>query len=94
MEEGELVALVESVVVVDDGLRELANGGVGVDGKGAETDAAHKDVGGILGHADAGEAAASNLVWCEDGTAVKPYGLGDVDLDHINALRSMASNCL
>lgn len=84
MEEGELVALVESVVVIDDGLRELSNGGVGVDSKGAETDAAHKDVGGVLGHADAGEAATRNLIGCEDSTAVETDGLGDIDLDHIN----------
>ena len=84
VEEGELVALVESVVVIDDGLRELSNGGVGVDSKGAETDAAHKDVGGILGHADAGEAATRNLIGCEDSTAVETDGLGDIDLDHIN----------
>lgn len=84
VEEGELVALVESVVVIDDGLRELSNGGVGVDSKGAETDAAHKDVGGVLGHADAGEAATRNLIGCEDSTAVETDGLGDIDLDHVD----------
>lgn len=84
MEEGELVALVESVVVVDDGLRELSNGGVGIDSKGAETDAAHKDVGGVLGHADAGETATRNLIGCEDSTAVEPDGLGDIDLDDVD----------
>ena len=84
VEEGELVALVESVVVVDDGLRELADGGVGIDSEGAQTDAAHKDVGGILGHADAGETATRNLIGCEDGTAVEPDGLGDIDLDHVD----------
>lgn len=84
VEESELVALVESVVVVDDRLRELANGGVGVDSKGAQTDAAHKDVGGILGHADAGETATRNLIGCEDGAAVEPDGLGDIDLNHVD----------
>ena len=84
VEEGELVALVESVVVVDDGLRELADGGVGIDGEGAETDAAHKDIRGVLGHADAGEAATRNLIGCEDGAAVEPDGLGDIDLDHVD----------
>ena len=84
VEEGELVALVESVVVVDDRLRELADGGVGIDSEGAETDAAHKDVGGVLVHADAGEAATRNLIGCEDSTAVEPYGFGDIDLDHVD----------
>ena len=84
VEEGELVALVESVVVVDDGLRELADGGVGIDSEGAQTDAAHKDVGGILGHADAGETATRNLIGCEDGAAVEPDGLGDIDLNHVD----------
>ena len=84
MEEGELVALVEGVVVVDDGLRELADGGVGIDGEGTQTDAAHKDVGGVLGHADAGETATRDLIGCEDGAAVEPYGFGDIDLDHID----------
>ena len=84
MEEGELVALVESVVVVDNGLRELADGGVGIDGEGAETDAAHKDIRGVLGHADAGEAATRDLIWCEDGATVETDGLGDIDLDHVN----------
>lgn len=84
VEEGELVALVESVVVVDNCLRELADSGVGVDGQGAQTNAAHKDVGGVLGHADAGEAAARNLIGCEDGPAVEPDGLGDIDLDHVD----------
>ena len=84
VEEGELVALVESVVVVDDRLRELADGGVGVDGEGAQPDATHKDVGGVLSHADAGEAATRNLIGCEDGAAVKPDGLGDIDLDHVD----------
>ena len=84
VEEGELVALVESVVVIDDGLRELADGGVGIDSEGAQTDAAHKDVGGILGHADAGETATRNLIGCEDGAAVEPDGLGDIDFDHVD----------
>lgn len=84
VEEGELVALVESVVVVDDRLRELADGGVGVDSKGAQSDATHKDVGGVLGHADAGEAATRNLIGCEDGAAVEPDGLGDIDLDDVD----------
>ena len=84
VEEGELVALVESVVVIDDGLRELSNGGVGVDGEGAETDAAHKDVGGVLGHADARETATRDLIWCEDGATVETDGLGDIDLDHVD----------
>ncbi len=84
VEEGELVALVESVVVVDDRLRELANGGVGIDGEGAQPDATHKDVGGVLGHADAGEAATRNLIGCEDGPAVEPDGLGDIDFDHVD----------
>ncbi len=84
VEEGELVALVESVVVVDDGLRELADGGVVIDGEGAQPDATHKDVGGVLGHADAGEAATRNLIGCEDGPAVEPDGLGDIDLDHVD----------
>jgi len=84
VEEGELVALVESVVVTDDGLRELANGGVGVDGEGTQPDAAHKDVGSVLGHADAGETATCNLIRCEDGAAVEPDGLGDIDLDHVD----------
>ena len=84
MEEGKLVALVESVVVVDDRLRELADGGVGIDGEGAQTDAAHKDVGGVLGLADAGETATRNLIGCEDGAAVEPDGLGDIDLDHVD----------
>lgn len=84
VEEGELVALVEIVVVVDDGLRELANGGVGIDSKGAETDAAHKDVGSVLSHADARQAASRDLIWCEDGAAVEPDGLGDIDLYHVD----------
>ena len=84
VEEGELVALVERIVVVDDGLRELADGGVGIDGEGAETDATYKDVGGVLGHADAGEAATRDLIGCEDGAAVKTDGLGDIDLDHVD----------
>ena len=84
VEKGELVALIESVVVVDNGLRELADSGVGVDGQGAQTDAAHKDIGGVLGHADAGETATRNLIRCEDGTAVKTDGLGDIDLDHVD----------
>ena len=84
MEEGELVALVEIVVVVDDGLRELADGGVGIDGEGAQTDAAHKDVGGVLGHADARQTAARDLIRCEDGAAVETDGLGDIDLDHVD----------
>ena len=84
MEEGELVALVESVVVVDDSLRELADGGVGVDGEGTQPDAAHKNIRGVLGHADAGETATRDLIRCEDGTAVETDGLGDIDLDHVN----------
>lgn len=84
VEEGELVALVESVVVVDDGLRELANGGVGVDGEGTQPDATYKDVGSVLGHADAGEAATRDLIGCEDGAAVETDGLGDIDLDHVD----------
>lgn len=84
VEEGELVALVESVVVVNDRLRELADGCVGINGEGTQTDAAHKDVGGVLGHADAGEAATRDLIGCEDGAAVEPDGLGDIDLDHVD----------
>ncbi len=84
MEEGELVALVESVVVVDDGLRELAVGGVGVDSEGAKPDATYKDVGGVLGHTDAGEAATRDLIGCEDGAAIEPDGLGDIDFDHVD----------
>lgn len=84
VEEGELVALVESVVVVDDGLRELADGGVSIDGEGTQPDATYKDVGGVLGHADAGETAARDLIGCEDGAAVEPDGLGDIDLDHVD----------
>ena len=84
VEEGELVAFVESVVVIDDRLRELADGGVGIDGEGAQTDAAHKDVGGILGHADAGETATRNLIRCEDGAAVEPDGFCNIDLDHVD----------
>ena len=84
VEEGELVALVESVVVIDDGLRELSNGGVGVNGEGAKPDATYKDVGGVLGHADARQAATRDLIGCEDGAAVEPDGLGDIDLDHVD----------
>ena len=84
VEEGELVALVESVVVVDDGLRELSNGGVGINGEGTQPDATYKDVGSVLGHADAGEAATRNLIGCEDGAAVEPDGLGDIDLNHVD----------
>ena len=84
VEEGELVALVEIVVVVDDGLRELADGGVGVDSEGTQPDATYKDVGGVLGHADARQAATRNLIGCEDSTAVETDGLGDIDLDHID----------
>ena len=84
VEEGELVALVESVVVVDDRLRELADGGVGVDGEGTQANAAHKNVGGVLGHADAGEAATRDLIRCEDGAAIESDGLGDIDLDHVD----------
>lgn len=84
MEEGELVALVESVVIVDDRLRELANGGVGINGEGTQPDATYKDVGSVLGHADAGEAATRNLIGCEDGAAVEPDGLGDIDLDDVD----------
>lgn len=84
VEEGEPVALVESVVVIDDRLRELADGGVGIDGEGAQTDAAHKDVGGILGHADARQTAARDLIGCEDGAAVEPDGFCNIDLDHVD----------
>ena len=84
VEEGELVALIESVVVVDDGLRELTDGGVGVDGEGTQPDAAYKNVGSVLGHTDAGEAATRNLIRCEDGAAVETDGLGDIDLDHVD----------
>lgn len=82
-EEGELVALVEGVVVGDDGLGELSNGGVGIDGESAEADAADEDVGGVLSHADAGEGATGDLVGGEDGATVETDGLGDIDLDHI-----------
>ena len=81
MEEGQLVSFEERCVVVDHGLRELCYGGCGADGEGAEADAAHKDIGGVLGHADTGEAATGNLVRCEDGAAVKSHRLGDVHLD-------------
>lgn len=82
-EEGELVALVEGVVVGDDGLRELGYACVGIDGESAEMDAADQDVGGVFDHADAGEGATCDLVGGEDGTTVEADGLGDIDLDHV-----------
>ena len=84
VEESELVALDESGVVVDDSLRELRHGGCRADSESAEADATHEDVGGVLGHADARQGAACNLVRREDGAAVEFDGLGDIDLDHIN----------
>ena len=84
VEEGELVALEKRCIVVDDRLRELADGGVGVDGEGTQANAAHKNVGGVLGHADAGEAATRDLIRCEDGAAIESDGLGDIDLDHVD----------
>lgn len=83
MKEGKLVALVEGFVVGDDGLGELSNGGVGIDGESAEADAADEDVGGVLGHADAGEGATGDLVGGEDGTTIESDGLGDIDLDDV-----------
>ena len=82
VEEGELVAFEEGLVVVEDGLRELRHGGGGIDGECAECDAADKQVVGVERHGDAGQGAARNLVGCEDGTAVEPHGLGDIDPDH------------
>ena len=84
VEEGELVALVERIVVVDDSLRELPDGGVGIDSESAELDAADKNVRGILGHTDAWQTATCDLIGCEDGTAVEFDGLGDIDLDHVD----------
>lgn len=81
VEKGQLVALDESGVVVDDGLRELCHGGSRANGEGSEADAAHKDVGGVLGHADAGEAATGDLIRGKDGAAIKPHRLGDVNFD-------------
>ena len=54
VEEGELVAFEEGLVVVEDGLRELRHGGGGIDGEGAEGDAADKQVVGVERHGDAG----------------------------------------
>ena len=82
MEEGELVAFKEGLVVVEDGLGELRHGGGGIDGEGAEGDAADEQVVGVERHGDAGQGAACNLVGCEDGTAVEFHGLGDIDPDH------------
>ena len=80
VEEGNLVAFDERSVVVDDSLRELRHGSCGGDGEGAESDAAHELVAGILGHANARQGAAGNLVGCKDGTAVEFHPLGDVHL--------------
>ena len=57
------------------------NGGSRADGKSAEADAAHKDVGSVFGHADAGEAATGNLVGRKDGAAVDAHEAGNVHLD-------------
>ena len=84
VEEGELVALVERIVVVENCLRELADGGVGIDSESTELDAADKNVRGILGHTDAWQGAACDLVWCEDSPAVEFDSLGDIDLDHVD----------
>ena len=81
VEEGELVALKESRVVVDDGLRELRHSGSGRDGERAEADAADEFVAAVHGHADARQGAACNLIRCEDGAAVEFHRLGDVHLD-------------
>lgn len=81
VEEGDLVAFEKRSVVVDDGLRELRYGGSGSDGEGAESDAADELVAGILGHANARQGAAGNLVGCEDSAAVELHPLGDVHLD-------------
>lgn len=62
-------------------MRELRHGGCRGDGEGAEADAAHKDVGGVFGHADAGQTATGNLVRREDGAAVKSHRFGDIDFD-------------
>lgn len=82
VEEGELVALEERGVVVDDSLRELCHGGSRADGESSEADAAHKDVGGILGHTDARQTSTCDLVGREDSAAVESHQLGDVDFDH------------
>ena len=82
MEEGELVAFKEGLVVVEDGLGELRHGGGGIGGECAEGDAADEQVVGVERHGDAGQGAACNLVGCEDGTAVEFHGLGDIDPDH------------
>lgn len=81
MEEGELVALKESGVIVDDSLRELRHGGSRRDGEVAEADAADEFVAAVHGHAYARQGAACDLVRCEDGAAVKLHRLGDVHLD-------------
>lgn len=82
-EEGELVALVEGLVVEQDSLRKVRNSSAGVDDKSAETDVAYEEAGGVLGHVDAGEGASSDLVGGEDGAAVEADGLGDIDLDDV-----------
>ena len=81
MEEGQLVALEKGGVVVDDSLGELRHGSCRSDGEGAEADATYKDVGGVLGHADARQGATRNLIGCEDGATVKSHCFGDVHLD-------------
>ena len=84
VEESELVALLERVVVFDDGLRELRHGSIGIDRKIPECYAADEDIGGVLRHLDAGEAAARDLIRCEDGSAVETDGLGNINLDHVD----------
>ena len=81
VEEGKLVALDESGVVVDDGLRELRHSGSGADGESTEADAADEFVAAVHGHANARQGAACNLIRCEDSTAVELHRLGDVHLD-------------
>ena len=81
MEESELIALEKRCVVVDDSLRELLHSGRCGDGKSTEGYAADQFVVAVLGHTDAGQGAAGNLIGCEDGAAVELHPLGDIDLD-------------
>ena len=84
VEEGELVALVERIVVVENCLRELSDSGVGIDSEGAKLDTADKNVRGILDHTDAWQTATCDLIGCEDSPTVEFDGLGDIDLDHVD----------
>lgn len=80
-ETGELVVLLEALVVGEDSGGELADGGGVVDGEGADVDAALGEARGGLRHHDAGEGTARDLIGCEDCTAIETRGAGDVDLD-------------